>query len=108
MQRSLEHLGYLVDAAASGSEALKEFHLRPYDLVVLDIMMPEMPGDELFRKLRQIDPEIPVLIASGYASDARTRKMRDAGRCGYIQKPFGVEDLAAEVRRCIERFSKKK
>jgi signal transduction histidine kinase/CheY-like chemotaxis protein len=106
MQRSLEQLGYQVDAAASGNEALQEFQLKPYDLVVLDIMMPEMPGDELFKKLRAIDPEIPVLIASGYSSDSRTKKMLQAGRCGYIQKPFGVEDLAAEVRRCIERFAK--
>ncbi len=106
MQRSLEHLGYTVQIACNGREAIEVFNRSPdlFDLVILDVMMPEMPGDELFFKLREIRPDIPILIASGYASDLRTRKMLDAGCCGYIHKPFGVEDLASEVRRCIDAY----
>jgi len=110
MQRSLEHLGYTVDVAENGVEALKRFEQSPeaYQLVIVDVMMPQMAGDELFFKLRELNPTIPVLVASGYASDSRTRKMLDAGLCGYIQKPFGVDDLAAEVSRCIESYARAK
>jgi DNA-binding NtrC family response regulator len=64
-----------------------------------------MSGDELFFKLRELNPSVPCLIASGYASEKRTGKMISAGKCGFIQKPFGVDDLAAEVRRCIDEYT---
>lgn len=106
MERSLEHLGYQVIAVESGKRALEIFsgNINQFDLVVLDMMMPEMSGDELFFKLRGLNPEIPCLIASGYASEKRTGKMISAGKCGFIQKPFGVDDLAEEVRRCIDEY----
>jgi two-component system cell cycle sensor histidine kinase/response regulator CckA len=106
MERSLEHLGYAVIAADNGKTAIEIFQkdINQFDLVVLDVMMPEMAGDELFFKLRELNPDIPCLVASGYASEKRTGKMLAAGRCGYIQKPFGVEDLALEVRRCIDDY----
>ena len=65
--------------------------------------MPEMPGDEVFSSLRQLDGSAAVLIASGYSSDARTRAVLDSGGLGFIQKPFAVEELAREVRRCLDR-----
>lgn len=107
MERSLEHLGYQVFAADSGRQALEIFQkdVNQFDLVVLDMMMPEMSGDELFFKLRELNPSVPCLIASGYASEKRTGKMISAGKCGFIQKPFGVDDLAAEVRRCIDEYT---
>ena len=107
MERSLEHLGYQVVAAESGKRAVELFEkdVNQFALVVLDVMMPEMSGDEVFFKLRELNPKIPCLIASGYASEKRTGKMISAGRCGFIQKPFGVDDLAQEVRRCIDEYS---
>ena len=105
VQRSLEHLGYHVDAACNGREALEYFgdKLDNYDLIILDMMMPFMSGDEVFFRLKEIKSDIAVLIASGYASDVRTKEVLNAGAKGFIQKPFAVEELAAEVRHCLSK-----
>lgn len=105
VQRSLEHLGYQVDTAQSGLEALDlyEKYLGEYKLVILDMMMPQMPGDEVFHNLQMMDSLVPVLIASGYASDGRTQAVLDSGGLGFIQKPFAVEELAQEVRFCLDK-----
>lgn len=104
IQRSLEHLGYTVDAASNGAEGIVLFRGAPsrYSLVILDMMMPKMPGDEVFRRLREIDHGARVLIASGYSSENRARRILDEGGLGYIQKPFAVDELAQVVRRCID------
>ena len=104
VQRSLELLGYEVVIATNGIEALESFEQLSgqFSLVILDMIMPQMPGDELFYRLKDLDSAVPVLIASGYASDERTRAVLDDGALGYIQKPFAVEELAVEVRRCLD------
>ena len=66
------------------------------------MIMPQMSGDELYVQLKEINQSVPVLIASGYSSDARTRSILEHGGLGYIQKPFAVEELAKEVRRCLD------
>lgn len=103
LQRSLEHLGYEVDVATSGREAIEKYERRTkrFDLVILDMMMPQMGGDEVFLRLQKFNPEVRVLIASGYASDVRTRNVLERGGLGFIQKPFAMEELAKEVRRCL-------
>ncbi|MCB0336755.1 MAG: PAS domain S-box protein, partial [Bdellovibrionales bacterium] len=75
IQRSLELMGYTVLTAESGKAALAIFaeHAAEISLVVLDMIMPEMPGDELFYELQKIDSGLKVLIASGYSNDGRTR-----------------------------------
>ena len=104
VQRSLELLGYEVVIATNGIEALESYTkvAGEFSLVILDMIMPQMPGDELFYRLKEIDSAVAVLIASGYASDERTRAVLDDGARGYIQKPFAVEELAVEVRRCLD------
>lgn len=104
IQRCLEHLGYEVEVAVSGEEAIQLYrkNARKYRLVILDMLMPQMPGDEVFFRLQEIDPSIPVLIASGYASDDRSSRVLRAGAVGFLQKPFAVEELAGEVRRCLD------
>ena len=104
IQRSLQHLGYEVVVARNGDEALELYSQRvgAYQLIIIDMIMPRMGGDELFEKLRAIDERVPVLIASGYSSDTRTRSILQNGGLGYIQKPFAVEELAREVRRCLD------
>lgn len=104
VQRSLEHLGYDVTVARSGAEALTSYAENPekFQLVIIDMIMPHMPGDELFSQLKAIDNTVPVLVASGYSSDSRTRAILAHGGLGFIQKPFAVEELAREVRRCLD------
>lgn len=104
VQRSLEHLGYEVFAASNGAEALEIYRDNPdrFRLIIIDMIMPGMAGDELFKRLKEVNKEAPVLVASGYSSDSRTRFILENGGLGYIQKPFAVEELAREVRRCLD------
>ncbi len=104
VQRSLEHLGYKVFVANNGIEAIEIYNSRPqdFDLVIIDMIMPQMSGDELFEKLKEINPQVAVMLASGYSSDARARSILDHGGLGFIQKPFAIEELAQEVRRCLD------
>ncbi|MCC6932857.1 MAG: response regulator [Deltaproteobacteria bacterium] len=103
VQKSLEHLGYSVDVASSGLDALEKYsnRLQEYNLVILDMMMPVLSGDEVFYRLRGMCANIGVLIASGYASDERVRAVLADGALGFIQKPFAVDELADEVRKCL-------
>ena len=109
VQRSLEHLGYEVSVAKNGEEALLSYAKDPksFALVIIDMIMPNMAGDELFIELQRINREVSVLIASGYSSDGRTRSILEHGGLGFIQKPFAVEELAREVRRCLDLASAK-
>lgn len=104
LQRSLELIGYTVLAASGGLEALEIFEEEGANisLVVLDMIMPEMPGDELFYELQKLRKDVRVLIASGYSNDARTKAILRDGALGFIQKPFAVEELATEVRKCLD------
>ena len=104
LEKSLEFLGYQVDVAENGLRGLELFeeNANAYDLVILDMIMPEMSGDEVFMELKKINKNVAVLLASGYASDERTAAVMEAGGRGFIQKPFAIEDLAEEVRRCLD------
>ncbi len=105
IQRSLEHLGYTVVVASGGAEALAVFSEAPqrFSLVIMDMIMPHMSGDQLFYKLREIHAAVRVLVASGYSSDNRTKAILSDGALGFIQKPFAVDELAHEVRRCLDQ-----
>ena len=100
---SLEHLGYSVVVAASGAEALEIYKnsKTAFDLVILDMLMPHMTGDQTFFLLKEIDPDVKVLLISGYSSQEAVSSVLDNGGLGIIQKPFTISDLAARVRQCI-------
>jgi two-component system, cell cycle sensor histidine kinase and response regulator CckA len=100
---SLEHLGYHVELASSGMEALELF-ARPnsnFALIILDMLMPNLSGEEVFFRLRQIDPDIKVLIISGYSSEEAVQHILDNGGKGFIQKPFTISELSKKVRQCL-------
>jgi len=103
LQRSLEILGYEVDTAEDGKVAIGVFEKNPtsYSLVVMDMIMPNMAGDELFYKLKEIDSDVKVLISSGYSSDGKTQNLIANGAKGFIQKPFAIEELAREVESVL-------
>jgi two-component system, cell cycle sensor histidine kinase and response regulator CckA len=103
LQKSLELLGYTVVSAENGVQAIEIYTSEhsSISLVVMDMIMPQMPGYELFYELKKINPEVRVLISSGYSSDAKTQELLANGARGFIQKPFAVEELAHEVERCL-------
>jgi two-component system cell cycle sensor histidine kinase/response regulator CckA len=100
---SLEHLGYTVTCASSGSEALEIYKNsnKTYDLVILDMLMPNMTGDQTFFLLKELDPKVKVLLISGYSSQEAVSSVLDNGGLGIIQKPFTISDLATRVRQCL-------
>ncbi len=95
--------GYATEAAASGREALLRIQERPCDVVLVDIKMPGMDGLELQRKIHDVDPNIVVIIMTGYASVETAVQALKAGAFDYIMKPFDPDDLATVVRNALEQ-----
>ncbi|MBT5902819.1 MAG: response regulator, partial [Opitutaceae bacterium] len=92
----IESLDYKVDIAKHGEEALsfyRKYHAvnRPYDAVLLDLtIVGGMGGEETFKRLREIDPDVRAIVSSGYDNDDMARQFIEAGFCGYLTKPYRV------------------
>ena len=99
----LEVLGYTVLVAGSGEEALAVFGTRSDDIaaVILDLRMPEMDGAETFGRLKQIDPAVRVLVASGYSAESGVDEMLSAGARAFLPKPYALQTLGEELARVI-------
>jgi two-component system, cell cycle sensor histidine kinase and response regulator CckA len=95
---TLEGAGYAVFTTASPKTGLElyEKHGREIDVVLLDYIMPDMTGDLVFECLRNLNPDVRVLLLTA-CEDNVARKLFEAGLRGYIQKPFYIDDLLARV-----------
>ncbi|MFW5698511.1 MAG: response regulator, partial [Planctomycetota bacterium] len=104
LERMLGRLGYEVHLAENGEAGVKEFTARQaaVSAVLLDVVMPGMGGLETFRRLRQIDPAVAVIVSSGFSTEGETRQMLDEGAVGYIQKPYQLDDLAEALRKVLD------
>ena len=101
LQRALQRVGYEVDAVACGTEALPFLEPDRYQLLLTDIVMPEMDGIELAQKASEIDPEIKVMFITGFAAVA-LQSGRTAPEAKMLSKPFHLKDLVAEVDRIFQ------
>ena len=103
-EQLLERLGYTVITADSGEAALAVYgrQTERIDLVILDMIMPQMSGRELFDELKTINPDVKVLLSSGYSIDGQAGSLISRGCNGFIQKPFSVGDLATKIRQIID------
>jgi CheY-like chemotaxis protein len=97
----LRELGFEVVTASDGREALERYRERRPDLVILDLTMPRMDGEQAFRELRQLDPGVRVIISSGYNEMEVTQKFAGKGLVGFIQKPYTFETLRAALRAAL-------
>ena len=97
-------LGYSVIVAASGKEAVKIYKKKKKDinLVVLDMIMPEMNGLETFLELKKINPDIKALLSTGYSIDEKAQEMLKQGCKGYILKPYSVIDFSHKLREILK------
>jgi DNA-binding response OmpR family regulator len=103
VKRGLEEQGYAVDAAYTGTEALDFADAAPYDLILLDILLPEMDGLAVCRELRRKGNRAPVLILTARdAVDDRVAGL-DAGADDYLVKPFALKELLARLRALTRR-----
>ncbi len=104
-QKMLENLGYQVTARTDSIEALKEFSKQPqnFDLVITDMTMPHMTGDELAQKLLDIKPDIPVILCTGFNEDITEEKALSMGIQKFVMKPVIKNDLATSIRTVLDQ-----
>jgi two-component system, cell cycle sensor histidine kinase and response regulator CckA len=98
-QEMLEYLGYEVLAAQGGAEAVEVFRRAggTVDIAILDLIMPGMGGGETFDRLRTIDPDLKVLLVSGYSLSGEAREIMARGCGGFLQKPFDLSELSSKI-----------
>jgi PAS domain S-box-containing protein len=100
----LTQLGYTVFPARSGREAVDLYreNAATLDLVALDVIMPGMSGRDTYNELRKINPEVKVLLVSGYSLNKQIEELMDLGCSGFIQKPFDIVQLSQKIREVLE------
>lgn len=103
-RQMLEKLGYKVFVAKSGLEALGilDEHEGRIHLVVLDMVMPDIGGGETFDRIKKMDPNVKVLLSSGYGIDGQATEILGRGCNGFIQKPFNIVDLSQKIRQILD------
>jgi len=103
--RGLSSRGYTVIEAGNGVEAIDVLERRGggIDLVVSDVMMPEMDGPTMFKELRKRHPDLKIIFVSGYAEDAFQKSLPDPEKYDFLPKPFTLKQLVAQVKETMGR-----
>jgi len=102
LQKFLSKDGYDVTTVANPAQVLDELKNKPYQIIILDLKMPGMSGEELLRRIRAIDSDICIIIYTGYPSvDSAVDTMKQQV-FDYIKKPFNIDDFRAVIRKAIE------
>jgi DNA-binding NtrC family response regulator len=95
--------GFEASTAGSGTQALEELRQRAYDVVILDVRMPEMTGVQVLAEIRKIDPEIEVIIMTGYASVDTAKEIMRIGAYDYLLKPYAINELIEKIDAAYDR-----
>ena len=100
----LKSHGYRVLLAANGDQAVEMYKKknRDIDLVILDMVMPGMGGEETFLKMKAINPCIRALLSTGYSQDGRVSEILNKGVKDFIQKPYDFNQLLAKLRQILD------
>jgi two-component system cell cycle sensor histidine kinase/response regulator CckA len=93
----LQKLGCNVLTASKGQEAIEIFKKNEVDFVVLDMQMPGMSGYEVYHQLKEIQPQVKILLASGYTEYQSEKRLKSIGFDGYLQKPFTLKQLYEKI-----------
>ena len=101
----LETLGYQFLLAKSGKEAIELYkqNQEKIDLVILDMIMPDMGGRETCDLLFEINPDVKILLSSGYSIDSQAKELLDRGCSEFIQKPFDIKRLSRKIRETLDK-----
>jgi two-component system, cell cycle sensor histidine kinase and response regulator CckA len=104
-EEMLKRLGYKVLTARSGKEAIKTYEedSERIDIVVLDMIMPDMGGGDTYDGLKMLNPKVKVLLSSGYSIDGQATEILDRGCNGFIQKPFKMKKFSEKLRNILTR-----
>lgn len=99
----LEKEGYEVVSASNGKDALKSIDLDGFSLIILDIMMPDMSGWDLFTRIAEVKPNYKIIFLSVIdVSEEKQKVLKEAGIKDYIKKPFDRDDFVARVKKALE------
>ncbi len=104
VKRILNKAGYKVLLANGGREALEFFRKRhkEIDLIILDMIMPDMNGSATYKELKRIDPDVKVLLSSGYSQNGQAQELLDDGVRGFLQKPYELKEMLHKVRQVLD------
>lgn len=92
---------YDVTTACDGDEAISKMQNKKYDLIITDLKMPRVTGEEVVRRAREIDPEYKVVVISGYSTLFVASRSIEGGACGFLAKPFSITQLRHEVTSAL-------
>jgi len=101
----LKEMGYKTFIARSGKETLKIYKKNKdkIDIVILDMVMPDMGGGETYDRLKEINPDIKVLLSSGYSINGEAKEILKRGCNGFIQKPYRSKELSQKIRKILDK-----
>jgi two-component system, cell cycle response regulator CpdR len=99
---ALQNAGYDVVSFDNGASAYDRLREEPYDLLLTDIVMPEMDGIELARRATELDPDIKVMFITGFAAVALNPDSNAPKDAKVLSKPFHLKDLVAEVKKLVQ------
>jgi len=103
LSQSLESLGVEMDAAGSGEEALAKLRGRDFGLILLDIRMPGMDGMEVLRQVREVRPDIRIIMITAYGTIESAVEAMKLGAADFLQKPFDPDEIRELVSRVMNR-----
>jgi len=101
----LDTLGYNIFLARTGKEAIESYreNREKINMVILDMIMPDLGGGDTYDELVKIDPDVRVLLSSGYSIDGQASEILERGCDGFIQKPFNMSDLSKKIREILDK-----
>jgi len=105
LSRGLESGGYAVDVAGEGAAAIEMVHGTEYDLIVLDLGLPDMNGSDVLRTIRSWS-NVPVIVVSVEADEESKVRLLKLGADDYVVKPFGIAELVARCEAALRRYHK--
>jgi len=105
LARMLERMGYNVIAAGTGRDGVAIYSDKKdeIDLVLLDMIIPDMPGGQIFSRLQEIDPDVQILLSSGFTETEVAIEAQRRGALGFLEKPYTMGDLSDAVRRALNK-----
>jgi CheY-like chemotaxis protein len=106
-RQMLKALGYQVMVARTGGEAVEiyEKNRDRIDMVMLDMIMPDMGGAQVCDRMKEVNPDLKILVSSGYAIEGEAQRTLAKGCHGFIQKPFSLKQLSEKIRGILDSHS---
>ena len=102
VRQMLEEMGHTVEEASDGATALERYFLHRHDLVVLDMVMNGMYGLEVLAKMRELNPEVRVIVATADIQTSTRSQVKDAGAVAFVNKPVNRQELAVVVTAVLQ------